>query len=89
MVMLPLYIKYPEWIDPFVIEGLPIRWYAVMYLVAFFIAYVMFRYQAKHDGMIEINEDDSQTFFFYAILGLLIGARLFSVLRWFSLYKAP
>ena len=80
MVMLPLYIKYPEWIDPFVIEGLPIRWYAVMYLVAFFIAYVMFRYQAKHDGMIEINEDDSQTFFFYAILGLLIGARLFSVL---------
>ena len=59
MVMLPLYIKYPEWIDPFVIEGLPIRWYAVMYLVAFFIAYVMFRYQAKHDGMIEINEDDT------------------------------
>ena len=77
--MLPLYIEYPDWIDPFVIKGLPIRWYAVMYLVAFFIAYVMFRYQAKHDGMIDIDEDESQTFFFYAIIGLLIGARLFSV----------
>ena len=78
--MIPLYIEYPGWMDPFVINGLPIRWYAVMYLVAFFIAYVLFRYQAKHDGVIEISEDESQTFFFYAIIGLLIGARLFSVL---------
>ena len=56
--MIPLYIEYPGWMDPFVIDGLPIRWYAVMYLVAFFIAYVLFRYQAKHDGVIEISEDE-------------------------------
>ncbi len=65
--------------DPFVIDGLPIRWYAVMYLVAFFVAYLVFRYGCRHDGVIDISDDEGQDFFISAIIGLLIGARLFSV----------
>ena len=73
------YLTYPEWMDPFVIDGLPIRWYAVMYLVAFFLAYLVFRYQCRHDGVIDIRDDEGENFFITAIIGLLIGARLFSV----------
>ena len=40
--MLALFAQFPSWIDPYVIPGLPIRWYAVMYLVAFGIAYALF-----------------------------------------------
>ena len=78
--MFTLFVEYPAWIDPYVIDGLPVRWYAVMYLVAFFIAYLLFRYQCRNDGVIEMNASESQDFFFIAILFLLIFARLFSVL---------
>lgn len=78
--MLVQFVEYPQWISPYVINGLPIRWYAVMYLVAFAISYALFRYQCKHDNYIRLNSDQSQTFFFYGILFLLIFARLFSVL---------
>lgn len=74
------YINYPSWIDPYIIDSLPIRWYALMYIVAFAITYVLFRYQIKKDGKLVMNADESQNLFFYAILGLLIGARVFSCL---------
>ena len=77
--MIALFVDYPEWITPYVINGLPIRWYAVMYLVAFAIAYALFRYQCKHDDYLRMTSDESQTFFFYGILLLLVFARLFSV----------
>ncbi len=77
--MLVQFVEYPQWIDPYVINGLPIRWYAVMYLVAFGIAYALFRYQCRNDRYLLLSSDESQTFFFYGILFLLIFARLFSV----------
>lgn len=77
--MLSLFVDFPSWISPYVINGLPVRWYAVMYIVAFAIAYVLFRYQCKHDGVIEMSSSESQDLFFIAILFLLIFARLFSV----------
>ena len=77
--MLAQFVEFPRWIDPYVINGLPIRWYAVMYLVAFGIAYALFRYQCKKDRYLLLSSDESQTFFFYGILFLLIFARLFSV----------
>ena len=73
-------MAFPSWIDPYVIDGLPIRWYALMYIVAFFIAYLIFRYQCENDGVISMNAAESQDFFFIVILFLLIFARLFSVL---------
>ncbi len=75
-----LYINYPSWIDPYIVPFLPVRWYALMYIVAFAITYVLFRYQIKHDGRLFMTSEDSQNLFFYAILGLIIGARVFSCL---------
>ena len=77
---MPLYIEYPSWIDPFVVSFLPIRWYSVMYLVAFAIAYGLYRWQLKKEPLGEIDSDTSEMLFIWAVIGLLIGAHLFSVL---------
>ena len=44
---MPLYMQFPEWIRPEIIPGLPIRWYGMMYLVAFGVSYWLFRVQIK------------------------------------------
>lgn len=74
------YMKFPSWISPTVVPFLPIRWYAVMYLVAFFIAYVLFRYQCKRGALGSMDEENSINFFCYVIGFLIIGARVFSCL---------
>lgn len=76
--MAALFIQYPSWISPYVIEGFPVRWYAVMYLVAFSVAYALFRYQCRNDGVIDMSPEESQDFFITGILMLLLLARLFS-----------
>lgn len=73
------YIEYPSWIRPEVVSFLPVRWYAVMYIVAFAIAYLLFRYQVRHDGRLEMSKDDSENMFLLCIVLLLVGAHLFSV----------
>jgi len=73
------YVAYPSWISPFVIPGLPVRWYSVMYLVAFSITFILFIRQ-RNKGLIEISNDDAYTLFLYTIAGLILGARLFSTL---------
>lgn len=74
-----LFTTFPTWINATIIPGLPLRWYGLMYVLAFLTTYLLFRYQANH-GAIQINSDDTQSLFMYAILFLLLGARLFSVL---------
>lgn len=74
-----LFTNFPSWISPFVIPGLPIRWYSIMYVVAFAITYVLFRYQAKK-GQTDLSSDDTMEMFLWCIGGLFIGARLFSVI---------
>ncbi len=73
------YIAYPTWISPYVISSLPIRWYSMMYLVAFALTYILFIRQ-RNRGKISISNDDTLTLFLYAITGLILGARLFSAL---------
>ena len=46
---MPLYLEFPSWLDPYVVSFLPIRWYAVMYVVAFAIAYALYAYQFGQD----------------------------------------
>lgn len=76
-----LFIEYPSWIKPEVVSFLPIRWYAVMYIVAFGIAYALFHYQIKHEVRSAVlTVDEWQNLFLAGIVGLLLGARLFSVL---------
>jgi len=73
------YIAYPAWISPLVIPGLPIRWYSMMYLVAFGITYILFVRQ-RNKGLIDCSNDDTYTLFLFVIAGLILGARLFSTL---------
>lgn len=74
-----MYIEFPTWLRAEIIPGLPIRWYGLMYLVAFAISYLLFMYQIKRRE-VEVDSDTVINFFFWGILGLLIGARLFSTL---------
>ena len=73
------FLNYPEWIKPVIIPGLPFHWYGLMYLFAFGTTYILFKYQVKKDKL-EISEDDIVNIFFWTILGLIIGARIFSTL---------
>lgn len=75
-----LYVGFPSWISPLVVPFLPVRWYALMYLVAFSIAYLLFRYQCRHGALNRMSADDSLTLFCYTIGFLILGARLFSTL---------
>lgn len=75
-----LFVQYPTWISPYVIPNLPIRWYAVMYLVAFAVAYVLFRRECNTEDTISLSPSSSQDLFFWVIVGLLVGARVGSCL---------
>ncbi len=73
------YIPFPDWIQPEIIPGLPFQWYGMMYLLAFATTYVLVRYQAKADQL-DVADGTITDIFFWAILGLLVGGRLFAVL---------
>jgi phosphatidylglycerol---prolipoprotein diacylglyceryl transferase len=72
------YINFPSWIKPQIIPGLPMRWYGLMYIFAFAFAYLFFTLQVKQDR-IKVEKDQVGDFLFWGILGLILGARLFSV----------
>ena len=72
------YLPFPAWLKPEIVPGLPIRWYGLMYLVAFFVAYQMVRLQVKQKGL-NVPRDDVLNLFFWGIVGLLVGARLIAV----------
>ncbi|MFW6328959.1 MAG: prolipoprotein diacylglyceryl transferase [Alkalispirochaetaceae bacterium] len=71
------YLNFPEWLSPVIIPGLPLRWYGLMYLVAFAISYALFMYQVRERNL-EVDKDDVLNAFFWMILGLLIGSRIFA-----------
>lgn len=83
---MPLFINYPKWIRPQIFPGVPIleniRWYGLMYIVAFSIAFVLFR-RLKNEGALDTPDtkttsDDIFNFFTFTVVFLLLGARLFS-----------
>jgi phosphatidylglycerol:prolipoprotein diacylglycerol transferase len=76
---LKLAIPYPSWLSPEIIPGLPFRWYGLMYLFAFATAYLLFMRQVKENKP-AWSEDDVSGLFFWAILGLLVGARIFATI---------
>ncbi len=73
------FINYPSWLKPEIIPGLPIRWYGLMYMFAFITAYLLVKKQVKEKDL-KINDDNLTNLFFWGILGILIGARIFSTL---------
>ncbi len=74
-----LYVYFPEVLKPEIIPGLPVRWYGLMYLLAFFVTWLLFRYQIREEK-IKVDDEDVSNLFFVLILGLILGARLFSAL---------
>lgn len=84
-----LYINFPGWLKPEIIPGLPVRWYGLMYLVAFAIAFYLFKFQVRKNE-IDASEDDVVNFIFWTIIGLLVGARVFAALVYDTtgLYRA-
>ncbi|GHU86798.1 prolipoprotein diacylglyceryl transferase [Spirochaetia bacterium] len=74
-----LTIPFPSWLKPEIIPGLPVRWYGLMYAVAFGIAYLLYRRQVRERNF-PITEDDLVGLFTWGIAGLIIGARVFSTL---------
>ena len=51
-----------------------------MYIVAFAVAYGVFRFLCRKDRTCSLTSEESQDLFFWAILGLLLGARIGSCL---------
>ncbi|WP_428770917.1 prolipoprotein diacylglyceryl transferase [Treponema sp. HNW] len=83
-----LALNYPSWIHPEIFPGVPllgmIRWYGLMYIFAFATAIRVFMSLQK-EGMLDspehkATEDDIFGFFTFGIIGLLLGARIFSTL---------
>ncbi len=74
------YVEFPAWLRPEVIAGLPVRWYGLMYLVAFAITYFLFQHLAVRCRELPVDRDTVLNLFFWGIVGVLAGGRLFSVL---------
>ena len=74
-----LAIQFPSWLTPEIIPGLPFRWYGLMYIVAFGVAFLLYRRQVRERNF-PMTEDDLSGLFFWGILALVLGARIFSTL---------
>ncbi|MDD2405293.1 MAG: prolipoprotein diacylglyceryl transferase, partial [Sphaerochaetaceae bacterium] len=59
-----LFIEYPSWISPTIFSGLPIRWYSLMYLVAFAVAFLLVWKQIKRKE-VNLTVDEATTLFLY------------------------
>jgi len=78
----------PESLSPnlFSIGSFQIRYYSLMYLVAFFATYMLVAYRIKHDHY-NYSMETIQDFFVWAVAGLILGGRLGYVLFYnFSYY---
>ncbi|MDR2314364.1 MAG: prolipoprotein diacylglyceryl transferase [Spirochaetaceae bacterium] len=74
-----LAVQFPSWLKPEIIPGLPFRWYGLMYLVAFGIAWLLYRRQVRERNF-PITEEQLSGLFFWGILSLILGARILSAL---------
>lgn len=75
--LMVLFVDYPDWISPYVIEGLPVRWYAVMYIFAFGTAYYLYLRSIRNDRNLPRSKKETyDDFFLVAVISLLVGARL-------------
>ena len=76
---MPLAADFPSWLRPEIIPGLPFRWYGLMYIFAFATAFVLYRRQVR-ERRFPMTDDGLYSLFTWGIIGLLLGARIFSAL---------
>jgi phosphatidylglycerol:prolipoprotein diacylglycerol transferase len=74
-----LAVNFPSWLKPEIIPGLPFRWYGLMYIFAFGTAFLVYRRQVRERNF-PMTEDELSGMFFWCILGLLLGARIFATI---------
>jgi phosphatidylglycerol:prolipoprotein diacylglycerol transferase len=74
-----LAVNFPSWLKPEIIPGLPFRWYGLMYIFAFGAAFLLYRRQVRERNF-PMTEDELSGMFFWCILGLLLGARIFATI---------
>jgi len=69
-------MRYPH-IDPVLIQIGPIhiRWYGLMYVIGFLLAYVLM-VRVSRNRKYDLNRQDIEDALAYSIVGLIIGARL-------------
>lgn len=80
----------PERINPYIIEigSFRLGYYGLMYLVAFAILYLLVMWRLRHEK-VEFSKETVQDFLVWAVLGLIIGARLGYVLLYnFAYYTS-
>jgi phosphatidylglycerol:prolipoprotein diacylglycerol transferase len=86
--MINFWQHIPEHINPDIIRfgQFQIRYYGLMYVVAFTIVYLLVSYRIKSERL-DFSKDVIQDFFVWLILGLMIGARIGYVIFYnFSYY---
>ncbi len=68
-------MQYPD-INPNIFEifGFPVRWYGVMYLIGFALAFFLLRWRAANRKDWEVGEVED--LIFYGALGVIVGGRL-------------
>ncbi|MDR3343220.1 MAG: prolipoprotein diacylglyceryl transferase [Treponema sp.] len=71
--------QFPSWLSPEIIPGLPFRWYGLMYVVAFGIAFLLYQWQVR-ERHFPMNDDELSGLFFWGILALILGARIFAAI---------
>jgi len=74
-----LSVDFPSWLKPEIIPGMPFRWYGLMYIFAFATAFLLYRRQIR-ERRFPMTEDQLSALFCWGILGLMLGARLFSTI---------
>lgn len=80
----------PEHIRPYIFQigEFQIRYYGMMYIVAFTTVYLLSLYRLKHEE-IHYSKNDIENYLMWAIIGLLIGARSGYVIFYnFSYYRS-
>ena len=76
--MYNFYTNLPQFIEPvlFSIGPVEVRWYSIMWLVAFFIIYKLSLYRISKNIKPLLNEYELSDLFFFALLGAIIGGRI-------------
>lgn len=81
--MNPLVLTFPDF-DPvaFSVFGWPVHWYAIMYLLAFAMAYGLMRRRLRHEPYRTVTKpapwtpNDIEDILLMAIIGVMVGGRL-------------
>lgn len=91
-----LYINFPQWLKPevFGFLNLPeghflnfLRWYGMMYIVAIMLSFFQSRYLLKTEKFKTLNKHIIDDYYFWAAIGLVLGARIiFCLVYDFSYY---